>query len=171
MRLMELTSGRHPLLREMEEKAPGSFQHSLNVAKMAESAADAIGARPLLVRAGATFHDIGKMLKPKYFTENQTTPEERKTHAGLSPYMSNLIIKNHVKDGLALARRNQLPDQVVDFIPQHHGTTWSPISTTRRSAKPTPLDRRGAWRTTMGNAQQAPRRHPLRDAADRGKVA
>jgi len=122
VRLMELTSTSHPLLQEMEEKAPGSYQHSLNVAKLAESAAEAVGARYLLVRAGAFFHDIGKMLKPKYYVENQVTPEERRIHSKLSPYMSNLIIKNHVKDGIDLARKHNLPERVVDFIPQHHGT-------------------------------------------------
>lgn len=122
VRLMELTSTNHPLLDELELRAPGSFQHSLNVAKLAEPAADAVGANFLLVRTGAYFHDIGKMLKPKYFSENQVTPEERRIHAKLSPYMSNLIIKNHVKDGIELARKYRLPEKVVDFIPQHQGT-------------------------------------------------
>lgn len=122
VRLMELTSSHHPLLREMEEKAPGSFQHSLNVAALAESAAEDIGAHYLLVRAGAYFHDVGKMLKPKYYTENQITPDERRIHSKLSPHMSNLIIRNHVKDGVELARDHHLPERVIDFIPQHHGT-------------------------------------------------
>lgn len=122
VRLMELTSINHPLLRMMEARAPGSFQHVLNVAKLAESAAEAIGANYLLVRAGAYFHDIGKILKPKYFSENQVTPEERKIHSRLSPYMSNLVIKNHVKEGMELGRRYALPDKVLEFIPQHHGT-------------------------------------------------
>lgn len=122
-RLMELTSGNHPLFRQMEELAPGSFQHVLNVTKLAESGADAVGANFLLVRAGAYFHDLGKMVKPKYFTENQVTAEERRIHSKLSPYMSTLIIRNHVKDGVELARRYRLPERVVDFIPQHHGTS------------------------------------------------
>jgi hypothetical protein len=122
VRLMELTSTNHPLLRMMEEKAPGSYQHVLNVTKLAEPAAEAIGANFLLVRAGAYFHDIGKMLKPKYFTENQVTPDERKIHSRLSPFMSNLVIKNHVKEGIELARKHNLPEKVIDFIPQHHGT-------------------------------------------------
>lgn len=122
VRLMELTSTHHPLLRELEEKAPGSFEHSLNVAKLAESAAEAVGARYLLVRAGAYFHDVGKMLKPKYYIENQNTSEERKIHSKLSPYMSNLIIRNHVRDGIELARKHNLPERVIDFIAQHHGT-------------------------------------------------
>jgi cyclic-di-AMP phosphodiesterase PgpH len=122
VRLMELTSTHHPLLKMMEEEAPGSFQHSLNVSKLAESAAEAVNADYLLVRAGAYFHDIGKMRKPKYFSENQVTPEERKVHGRLSPYMSNLIIKNHVKHGIDLARQYRLPEKVVDFIPEHQGT-------------------------------------------------
>jgi putative nucleotidyltransferase with HDIG domain len=122
-RLMELTSTSHPLLRQMEEKAPGSYQHVLNVTKLAESGAEAVDADCLLVRAGALFHDVGKMLKPKYFTENQVTADERRIHSRLSPYMSALIIKNHVKDGMELAREAGLPEMVVEFIPQHHGTS------------------------------------------------
>ncbi|MBX7245516.1 MAG: HDIG domain-containing protein, partial [Candidatus Sumerlaeaceae bacterium] len=123
VRLMELTSTQHPLLRMMEEKAPGTFQHTLNVAKLAESAAEGVGANFLLVRAGAYFHDIGKMLHPKYFTENQATSDERRIHSRLSAYMSTLIVKNHVKEGIELAQEHRLPDRVVDFIPQHHGTS------------------------------------------------
>lgn len=122
VRLIELTSTNHPLLSQMEEKAPGSFQHALNVAKLAEPAADEIGANFLLVRAGAYFHDVGKILKPKYYAENQVTPDERKIHSKLSPYMSNLIIKNHVKDGMELARKYRLPEKVADFVSQHQGT-------------------------------------------------
>jgi len=121
-KLLELTAGHHPLLLELEEKAPGSYQHSLNVAKLAEAAAEAIGANYLLVRAGAYFHDIGKVLKPRYFSENQLTLEERRTHDKLSPFMSCLIIRNHVKEGMELARSYGLPDKLIDFIPQHHGT-------------------------------------------------
>jgi len=121
-KLLELTAGHHPLLLELEEKAPGSYQHSLNVAKLAEAAAEAIGANYLLVRAGAYFHDVGKAVKPRYFSENQLTPEERRIHDKLTPFMSCLIIRNHVKEGIELARRYGLPDKVMDFIPQHHGT-------------------------------------------------
>lgn len=125
LRLLELTGDQHPLLREMEEKAPGTYQHVLNVTKLAEAAAQAIGANHLLVRAGALFHDIGKMIKPKYFSENQVTLDDKKLHARLTPYMSVLIIKNHVKEGIELARkaRPALPERIIDFIPQHHGTT------------------------------------------------
>ncbi|MFH0793528.1 MAG: HDIG domain-containing metalloprotein [bacterium] len=122
VRLLELTGIHHPLLREFEQKAPGSYQHVLNVSKLAESAAAAIGANYLLVRAGGYYHDVGKMVKPKYFSENQVTPEDRKVHSKLSPHMSTLIIKNHVKEGIELARKHKLPQQVIDFIPQHQGT-------------------------------------------------
>ncbi|MBM3334505.1 HDIG domain-containing protein, partial [Candidatus Sumerlaeota bacterium] len=122
LKLLELTAGHHPLIRELEEKAPGSYQHSLNVAKIAEAAADAIGANYLLVRAGAYFHDIGKIIKPRYFSENQISPEDRKAHEKLTPFLSCLIIRNHAKEGVELARRHGLPEQVIDFIPQHHGT-------------------------------------------------
>jgi putative nucleotidyltransferase with HDIG domain len=122
LKLLEMTGVHHPLLRELEEKAPGSYQHSLNVAKLAEAAADAIGANYLLVRAGAYFHDIGKTLKPRYFSENQISPDDRRTHAKLTPYMSCLIIRNHVKEGIELARRFGVPEKVVEFIPQHHGS-------------------------------------------------
>ena len=123
MRLLELTSPHHPLIREMEDRAPGSYQHVLNVTKLAESAAEAIGANYLLVRAGAYFHDVGKMLKPKYFSENQVTLEDKKAHSKLSPYMSVLIIKNHVKEGIEIAKEYGLPQKIIDFIPQHHGTS------------------------------------------------
>ena len=123
IRLLELTGLDHPLLKELEEKAPGSYQHSLNVCKLAEAAARAIGANYLLVRAGAYYHDVGKVLKPQYFGENQITLEEKSLHGKISPYMSAMIIKNHVKGGIDLARQHHLPEKVVDFIPQHQGTT------------------------------------------------
>jgi len=121
--LLELTGANHKLLQMMEEKAPGSLYHSMNVAGLAEAAAEAVGAHYLLVRAGAYFHDIGKMLKPTYFTENQSTPEQKQIHSRLSPAMSTLIIKNHVKEGVELARSHRLPERVIDFIPEHHGTS------------------------------------------------
>lgn len=123
IRLLEITGPQHPLIRMLEERAPGTYQHVLNVTKLAESAAEAVGANYLLTRSGAYFHDIGKMLKPKYFTENQVTLDDKKAHSRLSPYMSVLIIKNHVKEGIELARKYKLPQKVIDFIPQHHGTS------------------------------------------------
>jgi putative nucleotidyltransferase with HDIG domain len=118
--LLELGDVAHPLLQELVRRAPGTYNHSINVASLAEAAADAIGARGLLVRVGAYFHDIGKMLKPAYFAENQG-PENR--HESLLPAMSTLVIIAHVKDGADLARKHRLPQAIVDFIEQHHGTT------------------------------------------------
>jgi hypothetical protein len=119
--LLELGDASHPLLQELVRRAPGTYNHSINVASIAEAAAEAIGARRLLVRVGAYFHDIGKMLKPGYFVENQGGEANR--HDSLVPAMSTLIIIAHVKDGADLARQHHLPEPVVDFIEQHHGTT------------------------------------------------
>ncbi|MCA9105708.1 MAG: HDIG domain-containing protein, partial [Planctomycetales bacterium] len=93
---------------------------SINVASLAEEAAKQIGANSLLCRVGAYFHDIGKMCKPEYFVENQT---EGNKHQSLNPQMSTLIILSHVKDGVELAREHRLPQRIIDFIEQHHGTT------------------------------------------------
>jgi len=123
VRLLELTGIRQSLLSDMEEKAPGSYQHSLNVAKLAEPAAIAVGVNYFLVRAGAYYHDIGKMIKPKYYSENQTTPEDKKMYHNITPHMAVLIIKQHIKEGIELARKTGLPQSVIDFIPQHHGTS------------------------------------------------
>lgn len=122
MQLLELTGLHHPLLRRLEEEAPGTWQHTLNVAKLAEAAATEIGVNYLLVRAGCYYHDIGKVSKPEYFTENQITPEDKMRHAELKPQMSALIIKNHVKEGIEMAKAANLPERVIDFIREHHGT-------------------------------------------------
>jgi putative nucleotidyltransferase with HDIG domain len=119
--LLELGDVAHPLLQELVRRAPGTYNHSINVASMAEAAAEAIGANGLLVRVGSYFHDIGKMLKPQYFVENQAKDEN--VHQTLLPAMSTLIIIAHVKDGADLARQHHLPKSVIDFILQHHGTT------------------------------------------------
>jgi putative nucleotidyltransferase with HDIG domain len=118
--LAELGDGSHPLLQELVRRAPGTYTHSMTVATLAEPAAEAIGANPLLARVGAYFHDVGKMLKPQYFIENQTG-ENR--HDALEPALSTLIIIGHVKDGVALAEQYRLPRPIIDFIQQHHGTT------------------------------------------------
>ncbi|MEX2188052.1 MAG: HDIG domain-containing metalloprotein, partial [Pirellulales bacterium] len=119
--LIELGDVAHPLLQELVRRAPGTYNHSIMVASIAEAAAEAIGAHGLLVRVGAYFHDIGKMLKPGYFVENQGQNGNR--HDDLVPAMSTLIIIAHVKDGADLARQHHLPQQIIDFIQQHHGTT------------------------------------------------
>ena len=119
--LIELGDPAHPLLQELIRRAPGTYNHSITVASLAESAAEAIGARGLLVRVGAYFHDIGKMLKPGYFAENQGQGDNR--HRSLVPAMSTLVIIAHVKDGADLARQSKIPESIIDFIQQHHGTT------------------------------------------------
>ncbi len=119
--LMELAHFNHPLLRMLAEKAPGTYHHSLSMATLAEAASAAVGANETLARVGAYFHDIGKILKPTYFVENQRGSRNR--HDRLSPRMSSLIIAAHVKDGMALAKEYQLPQEIIDFIPMHHGTT------------------------------------------------
>jgi hypothetical protein len=119
--LLELGDAAHPLLQELVRRAPGTYNHSINVASIGEAAAEAIGANGLLVRVGAYFHDIGKMLKPGYFVENQDQGVNR--HESLLPAMSTLVIIAHVKDGAELARKHGLPQSIIDFIEQHHGTT------------------------------------------------
>lgn len=119
--LLELGDVAHPLLQELVRRAPGTYNHSINVASIADAAAEAIGANGLLVRVGAYFHDIGKMLKPGYFVENQGQDPSR--HDSLVPAMSTLVIIAHVKDGADLARQHRLPQSIIDFIEQHHGTT------------------------------------------------
>ena len=119
--LLELGDASHPLLRRLAQKAPGTYNHSINVASIGEAAADAIGANGLLVRVGAYFHDIGKMFKPEYFIENQSSGVNQ--HDTLQPAMSTLVIIAHVKDGADLARSHHLPEPIIDFILQHHGTT------------------------------------------------
>ncbi len=120
--LLELSDISHPILQELVRRAPGTYSHSITVATISETAADAIGANGLLCRVGAYFHDIGKMLKPQYFVENMTAGQPNR-HDQLNPAMSTLIIIGHVKDGVDLAAQHNLPQPLVDFIEQHHGTT------------------------------------------------
>ena len=120
--LLEMGDVSHPLLQDLVRRAPGTYNHSISVATIGETAADAIGANGLLLRTAAYFHDVGKMLKPHYFVENQTEAD-RNRHSQLAPAMSTLIIIGHVKDGVDLARRHGLPERLIDFIEQHHGTT------------------------------------------------
>lgn len=119
--LMELANSNSKLLRELSLKAPGTFQHSLQVANLAEAAIYKIGGNPLLVRAGALYHDIGKIANPLFFIENQKTGHN--PHEELTPEQSAQIIISHVHKGVEITRKHQLPEPVIDFVKTHHGTT------------------------------------------------
>lgn len=118
--LMELSQLSHPLMRRLQDEASGTFQHSMLVGNLAERAADRIGADPLLVRVGAYYHDIGKLVAPSFFVENYS-PDEN-PHEHLDPLQSTRVIQQHVTAGIELGRREGLPDAVIQFIPEHHGT-------------------------------------------------
>lgn len=119
--LLELTDFNHPLLRRLQNEAPGTYQHSMMVANLSENAALAIGCSPLVCRVSSLFHDIGKLVKPEYFTENQR--DGWNPHMERNPSMSALVIKSHVKEGIDLARRYSLPKVIKEVIRQHHGTS------------------------------------------------
>ena len=121
MTLVELADASHPLQRRLAREAPGTYNHSLQVANLAEAAAEAIGCNSLLTRVGALYHDIGKARKPEFFCENQADGVNR--HLSLTPEVSLLIILDHIKDGLELAREHSLPTALYPFIQAHHGTT------------------------------------------------
>lgn len=121
MTLLDLRDPRHPLLRQLQQRAPGTYNHSINVANLAEAAAEAIGADGLLAYAGALYHDVGKMTKPDFFVENQAPGFNR--HERLPPAVSLMVIIGHVRDGLELAREHRLPPALLHFIESHHGTT------------------------------------------------
>jgi putative nucleotidyltransferase with HDIG domain len=121
IKLLELSNPNQSLLRKLMIDAPGTYHHSIIVGNLAETAAEAIGADPLLARVGASYHDIGKLKRPYFFIENQLALDN--PHDKLSPSLSALIITSHVKDGLEIARNYRLPQIIVDFIGQHHGTT------------------------------------------------
>lgn len=120
IRLLELSNLNAPVLRRLSVEAPGTYHHSLMVATLAEFAAESIGANPLLTRVSAYYHDIGKILKPEYFVENQSL--EYNKHEQISPRISSIVLSRHVKDGLKLAKEIGLPQIIRDMIPQHHGT-------------------------------------------------
>jgi putative nucleotidyltransferase with HDIG domain len=119
--LLELGDSNSPLLRELAQKAPGTFQHSLQVASLAEEAVYKVGGNPLLVRTGAMYHDIGKMNNSRYFIENMVGGVN--PHEEMAYEESARIIISHVIDGIELAKENKLPEQIIDFIRTHHGTT------------------------------------------------
>jgi len=119
--LVELLDFNHPLLQTLQTRAPGTYHHSVAISSLAESAAKSIGANPVLAKVGAMYHDIGKSADPNYFVEN--TSDERSDHDQLDPAESADIIIKHVEEGIELGRKHDLPKEVIDFIPQHHGTT------------------------------------------------
>ncbi|MCC6425752.1 MAG: HDIG domain-containing protein [Phycisphaerales bacterium] len=148
MTLIELRDSKHPLLRELLQRAPGTYNHSLTVASIAENAADSVGANGLLTYVGALYHDVGKMNKPEYFAENQRGGLNK--HDKLSPAMSLLVIVGHVKDGMELAREFGLPRQIQHFVESHHGTTLVEYFFQRAQQKAIDEARREADRTGGG---------------------
>ena len=122
VRLLELVNLERPILRQLMLVAPGTYHHSIIVGNMVEAAAEKIGANPLLAKAAAYYHDIGKIKKPTYFVENQLGGENK--HEKLAPSMSSLILQAHVKDGVELARQNKVSQKIIDIIQQHHGTSF-----------------------------------------------
>jgi putative nucleotidyltransferase with HDIG domain len=142
--LLELTDFNHPLLRRMQLEAPGTYHHSLVVAQLAENAAGAVGANPLVARVAALFHDVGKTERPAFFSENQR--DRANPHAGIAPAESARLIRQHVADGVELAERHRLPRAVTDGIRQHHGTTLvryfhqRALEATRTRGEPPPAE-------------------------------
>jgi putative nucleotidyltransferase with HDIG domain len=118
--LLEWSDPNRPLLRRLATETPGTYAHSLALANLSEAACNAIGANGLLARVGCYYHDIGKLKKPQYFVENQMPGVN--PHDKLKPEVSASIIRNHVREGLALANENRLPEAIKAFIPEHHGT-------------------------------------------------
>jgi putative nucleotidyltransferase with HDIG domain len=119
--LLELSNFDGPLLKELARKAPGSFNHSMTMGTLAETAAERIGANPLLARVGAYYHDIGKIITPQNFVENQLNNQN--LHENLTPEESANLIRRHVNEGIELAKEHKIPDEIINFIPMHHGTT------------------------------------------------
>ncbi|MGL5100885.1 MAG: HD family phosphohydrolase, partial [Fusobacteriaceae bacterium] len=120
-RLLELGDLSNPILKRLSTEAPGTFQHTLMVATIAENAAENIGADPIFTRIAAYYHDIGKLKRPKFFVENQSN--EKNPHDDISPFMSNLIIKSHTKDGVELGKKYKIPKEIRDIMCEHQGTT------------------------------------------------
>jgi len=119
--LLELADFNNPLLKRLMMEAPGTYHHSLVVGNLSEAACSVVGAHSLLARIGAYYHDIGKLQKPEYFSENQCVSESK--HSSLTPTISKMVIMNHVKDGIEMARRSRLTPRLIDFIQQHHGNS------------------------------------------------
>lgn len=121
IKLLELSNPNHPLLRRLLVEAPGTYNHSIIVANLAEAAAEAVGANGLLARVGSYYHDVGKIKRPYFFIENQFMMDN--PHDKYPPSLSTLVITSHVKDGMEMVRENKLPEVLVDIVQQHHGTT------------------------------------------------
>lgn len=119
--LLELSDFNHPLLKKMILEAPGTYHHSLITGNLAEAAAESVGANALLTRIGAYYHDIGKLANVEYFMENQKTAKGK--HSNLNPSISKMVIMNHIKEGVELAKKYKLKPAILDFIAQHHGTS------------------------------------------------
>ena len=141
-RLNELLNTSNPLLKQLMYEAPGTYQHSMNVAALAEAAAERVGADPLLARVGACYHDVGKLRRPQYFKENQ---QGANIHDTLAPEESAAVIIAHQKDGAALLTKYKMPSQVIRIAAEHHAIPWWRIFITRPRKKP------GA-RWTQGNS-------------------
>lgn len=148
IRLLELSNPNVPLLKRLSIEAPGTFQHSLAMANFAEAAAEAIGANPLLTRVCCYYHDIGKLAKPEYFVENQ---RNENPHDHLTPWMSALVVSNHVKAGLELAREYKLPEPIREAISTHHGTKLIRYFYSRAKEKEDP---------DLGQVQESEFRYP-----------
>jgi len=143
LQLLDISRPDHPLLKQMLRSAPGSYQHSLQVANLAEQAAEAIGADGLLVRVGAIYHDCGKSINPRFFIENQISTE-LDPHDEIDPVVSAQTIINHVRDGVELARKYHLPDRIIDFVREHHGTMYTHYQYTQavdQSGDPAQVDK------------------------------
>jgi cyclic-di-AMP phosphodiesterase PgpH len=137
-RLRQLTDFDHPLLRELRERAPGTFAHTMTLVNMVEPATEATGGDRFLARAGTLYHDIGKVVRPELYKENETNGPS--PHDGLSPEQSARAIVSHVAEGLKIARKHRLPPDVTAFIAEHHGTTRIDAVYNKAVAKGGPVD-------------------------------
>jgi hypothetical protein len=139
LQLLELAQSEHPLLRRLQDEAPGTYHHSMLVGALAERAAAQVGADALVVRVGAYYHDIGKLLMPGYYIENMLDGSPS-PHEGMAPHESAAVIRAHVTNGMELAKRYRLPPLVRDFIPQHHGTRLVTYFYRRAAHEGAPVD-------------------------------
>ena len=151
IKLMELANLDRPILRDLMVQAPGTYHHSVIVGVMVETAAEAIGANPLLAKVSAHYHDIGKLKKPLYFVENQTSGQNK--HEKLAPSMSSLVLISHVKDGVELARKNKLGRDIIDIIQQHHGTSLITTSTKKPGNARVKINPGSMWKITVTRGQ------------------